>query len=145
MTYLLDINVLIALFDASHLHHEAAHRWFGQVGSRSWATCPITENGFVRIVSNPAYPTVSITPSVAASYLHRAQQEAGHHFWPYDISLVDAPAINLAHLQGHRQVTDSYLLALAANHRGKLATFDTKISSKILLQAKQDAIELLSP
>ncbi len=59
MTYLLDINVLVALFDSAHVHHEAAHRWFASVGNASWATCPITENGFVRVVSNPVYPTVS--------------------------------------------------------------------------------------
>jgi hypothetical protein len=117
--------VLVALFDASHLNHEAAHRWFGDTGRQSWATCPITENGFVRVLSHPSYPSVQATPNEAADRLSAFVGQRGHVFWPDDISLLSGlDAGSRARLAGSQQVTDFYLAALAFHHAGLLATFD---------------------
>ena len=143
MTYLLDINVLVALFDPAHLHHAAAHRWFAAVGQASWATCPITENGFVRVVSNPAYPTVSTTPGEAAERLRIFCRQPGHEFWPDVASLTDATSFDMFQLQGHRQITDLYLAGLAHRYGGKLATFDTSIPFDALVGRPADVVELV--
>jgi toxin-antitoxin system PIN domain toxin len=140
VTHLLDINVLIALFDSAHVHHEAAHRWFASVGSTSWATCPITENGFVRVVSNPAYPTVSARPGEATERLRVLCAQAGHEFWPDVVSLTDATLFDMAHLGGHQQITDLNLVGLALRRAGKLATFDTSIPVAALLGAPSDIV-----
>jgi uncharacterized protein len=125
VTCLLDINVLVALFDASHLNHDAAHRWFGNTGRLSWATCPITENGFVRILSHPSYPSVQATPSEVADRLTSFASQQGHVFWPDDISLLTALDLeSRTRLVGSQQLTDFYLAALAQHHGGSLATFD---------------------
>ncbi len=82
ITHLLDINVLLALADPTHVHHETAHEWFGQTGRKSWATCPITENGFVRIASHPQYPNRPGSPHEVAALLQIIVALPGHHFWP---------------------------------------------------------------
>jgi uncharacterized protein len=117
--------VLIALFDASHLNHDAAHRWFGDAGRQSWATCPITENGFIRVLSHSSYPSVQATPSEVADRLSAFAGQRGHVFWPDDISLLSGLDVgSRARLTGSHQVTDFYLAALAHHHGGFLATFD---------------------
>jgi hypothetical protein len=129
VTYLLDVNLLIALFDSRHVNHEPAHVWFGSTGRASWATCPVTENGFVRVLSNPAYPTVSATPGEALDRLAELCTQPGHVFWNADVSLMsslDRPS--RARFVGHQQVTDFYLTALAAAHQGRLATFDGSLA-----------------
>jgi len=90
VTFLLDVNVLIALVDASHVSHDAAHDWFAREGHVRWATCPITENGLVRIVSNPKYPNNLATPAEAMALLVQLASLPGHVFWPDDISVRDA-------------------------------------------------------
>lgn len=127
MTYLLDINVLVALFDAAHAHHDAAHRWFAAVGATSWATCPITENGLVRVLSNPAYPTVSASPIEVTDRLRTFCSQSGHAFWSDVVSLPDSTLFDVSQLRGHQQITDLYLAGLAARQGGKLATFDEHI------------------
>ena len=79
---LLDVNVLVALFDPKHDHHEDAHRWFGRNRRYGWATCPITINGCVRVLSHAAYPTVKATPAEVTAHLRRICLEPDHHFWP---------------------------------------------------------------
>ncbi|PYQ21007.1 MAG: VapC toxin family PIN domain ribonuclease [Acidobacteria bacterium] len=123
-TALLDVNVLIALLWPAHEHHEAAHRWFAARGRAGWATCPLTEMAFVRIVSNPAFSTDSLAPVEALSLLARNLSHAAHEFWPDDLGLVDALGSSAPRLQGHRQLTDAYLLGLASRRRGALASFD---------------------
>ncbi|MCH8044113.1 MAG: PIN domain-containing protein [Planctomycetes bacterium] len=145
MTYLLDINVLIALFDSAHVHHEAAHRWFAAAGASSWATCPITENGFVRVVCNPAYPTVSASPGEAVQRLQVFCREPGHVFWSDDASLNDKSLFDVGQLSGHQQITDLYLAGLAAHHGGMLATFDTRIPTAALQIARTDVVEIVPP
>ena len=125
--HLLDVNVLIALFDPTHLHHDAAHAWFEVERERGWATCPFTENGFVRVLSNPAYPGRRTTVSDAVDRLARFAASGHHSFWAHDLSLLDRSVISAHLLTGHREITDAYLLALAVRHGGRLATFDGEI------------------
>jgi len=123
-TVLLDVNVLIALLWPAHEHHEAAHRWFAARGTARWATCPLTEMAFVRIVSNPAFSTDALAPVEALSLLARNLTHPAHEFWRDDVGLVEALGPSAPRLQGHRQLTDAYLLGLASRRRGTLASFD---------------------
>ncbi|MEJ2540513.1 MAG: PIN domain-containing protein [Gemmatimonadota bacterium] len=125
--FLLDVNVLIALFDPGHLHHEAAHAWFGSVERRAWATCPLTQNGFVRILSNPAYSGRRTTVVDAADRLRQFTEASNHQFWGDEVSLLDPTRVVVEKLTGHREITDAYLLALAVVRRGVLATFDANV------------------
>lgn len=124
MTALLDVNVLVALFDPVHTQHEAAHEWFGDHRSSGWATCPLTENGIVRVLSNPAYPGRRTTVRDAIRRLAIFRDSEDHSFWPDSASLCDELLIRPAHLLGHKQLTDVYLLALAVTNGGRVATFE---------------------
>ncbi len=126
-TFLLDVNVLIALVDPTHVQHDAAHDWFGLHGQKAWATCPLTENGLMRIVGHVRYPNSPGTPAAVAHHLTTLRALPGHTFWPDDISLLDAKWIDATRLLNAAQVTDSYLLALACAHGGQLATFDRRL------------------
>lgn len=126
-TYLLDVNVLIALVDPAHVQHEAAHGWFAAQGQRAWATCPLTENGLLRIVGHARYPNSPGTPADVAGILAGLRMLPGHVFWNDDISLLDAEHVDPMRLLHSSQVTDSYLLALARAHGGQLATFDGRL------------------
>jgi len=122
--YLLDVNVLIALIDPTHVQHDRAHEWFAAQGHEAWATCPLTENGVLRIVGHPRYPNSPGTPAAAAELMAVLRGLGGHEFWPDDESLLDSQRIDSSRLLNSGQVTDSYLLALACAHDGQLATFD---------------------
>ncbi|HEY1613679.1 MAG TPA: TA system VapC family ribonuclease toxin [Rhizomicrobium sp.] len=126
-TYLLDVNVLIALIDPGHVQHNAAHAWFSKEGRRSWATCPLTENGVLRIVGNPRYPNSPGVPAAVAQIMTEFCGLRGHVFWPDDISLINGDACIASRLLISGQVTDTYLLALAHAHEGRLATFDRRL------------------
>ena len=127
MVALLDVNLLVALFDPAHVHHDPAHTWFGKNRARGWATCALTENAFVRILASPAYPGRRTTVQDATSRLARFCASGGHAFWAEVVSLRDDGRFRLNHVQGHRQLVDVYLLALAVQQRGRLATFDGSI------------------
>lgn len=127
MRFLLDVNVLIALIDDRHIHHELAHRWFGAVGRKEWATCPITENAVLRIVSGPAYANSPGSPAVVAEILAILCELPGHNFWMDDVRLLDSPEVDPSRLLHSAQITDTYLLALAARNRGQLATLDGRL------------------
>ncbi len=129
MTYLLDVNVLIALIDPAHVAHDAAHEWFGSSGHKNWATCPMTENGVLRIVGHPRYPNTPGSPAAVAALVAGLRELPGHHFWTDDISVVASPSVDAARILTAAQVTDTYLLALAKAHGGKLATFDRRVSA----------------
>jgi hypothetical protein len=129
VTFLLDVNVLIALVDASHVSHDVAHDWFAREGHQSWATCPITENGLVRIISNPKYANALGSPAEAIELFARMADLPGHVFWPDDISLRDAERFERAKISTVGQITDSYLLALAVAKGGALATLDRRLSA----------------
>ena len=127
MTYLLDVNVPTALSDPAHVQHEMAYDWFAHHGQSAWATCPLTQNGLLRIVGHVRYPNSPGTPAAVAGTLPSLCALPGHAFWPDDISLMDARYIDASRLLSSAQVTDSYLLALAVVHGGQLATFDRKL------------------
>lgn len=125
--YLLDTNVLIALAWPNHVHHQETVDWFARKGSGGFRTCPITETGFVRISSNPAFTPNAVAPSEALALLARITQLPGWGFWPDDLPLA-ATFSSPVHPATHRQVTDGYLLALAKAHGGVLATMDRGIA-----------------
>ncbi len=127
MAFLLDVNVLVALLDPAHVHHDPAHEWFAIVGTRGFATCPLTENGVLRIVGNPRYPNSPGTPAVVAAMLGELRSLNHHVFWPDDISLLDPSIVDPARILSFAQVTDTYLLALAKANNGQLATFDRRL------------------
>jgi uncharacterized protein len=127
MTFLLDVNVTIALLDRHHVHHVAAQNWFMQKKGHGFATCPIVQNGFLRIVSHKSYSDMQITPAVAAVSLQSLTQDPNHVFWPDMVSLIDSLHVSIAFLGASATLTDTYLLALAAHNQGKLATFDRRL------------------
>jgi toxin-antitoxin system PIN domain toxin len=126
MRTLLDVNVLIALFDPDHVHHARAWQWFAVEGRRGWATCPLTQNGCLRVMTQPGYPNPVAFPMMLER-LRKAVAAPEHAFWPDDTSLLDAKRFVAARIHGPRQITDLYLLGLAMAHGGRLATFDERI------------------
>jgi toxin-antitoxin system PIN domain toxin len=141
-TALLDVNLLIALLWPAHEHHEAAHRWFGARRSKRWATCPLTQLAFVRIVSNPSFSTDAITPEEAVALLEKNLQDQRHELRPDDLGVVEALAGVTARICGHRQVTDAYLLALASTRGDILASFDSGIQAFASAQ-RSSALEIV--
>jgi hypothetical protein len=141
-TFLLDTNVLIALIDPLHVHHEAAHRWFARVGRKHFATCPITENGLLRIVGHPKYPNSPGPPSAVAPALTALRAQPGHEFWPDTVSLADDALVDVGRLSGHAQVTDAYLLALAVARGGRLASLDRRLVADAV-PGGREALELI--
>lgn len=133
---LLDVNVLIALVDPAHIQHDDAHEWFGRTGRKSFATCPITENGLLRIVGHPKYPNSPGPPSAVSSALVALRALPGHAFWPDSISLADISVVDASLLSSHARVTDIYLLALARANHGMLATLDHKLATEGVLDGK---------
>lgn len=126
---LLDTNLLIALLWPAHERHEVTLKWFARHRDQGWATCPMTEAGFVRIVSNPAFSRDAVQPREAAQVLRANTAARDHQFWPDDLPLAEATAFAGARLLGHQQVTDAYLLGLAFRRGGRLATLDRRIGA----------------
>ncbi len=137
MRALRDVNVLLALLDRDHLDHQRARAWLEAEIAHGWASCPITENGFVRVISQPRYPN-PITPAEAVSLLEGATHQPHHSFWACDLSLLDASVVDRSRLHGPRQVTDAYLLALATAHQGRFVTFDRSVSLAVAKGATAD-------
>ncbi len=138
-----DVNVLVALFDPAHVHHDRAHEWFARNQKNGWATCPITINGCIRVLSNPAYPTVEASPAEVISHLETMCAESHHEFWPDGVSLLDGALFRAPFLSGHRAVTDVYLLGLAVHRHGKLVTFDGAIALRAVAGASSRHLELI--
>jgi toxin-antitoxin system PIN domain toxin len=136
VTFLLDVNVVIALIDTTHVGHDAAHRWFEDEGRLAWATCPLTENGVIRIIGHPKYPNSPGSPVVVAGIVSQLRTLPGHVFWPDDISLIGVEHIDPGQILTSGQVTDTYLLALAVAHGGRLATFDQRLSVRAVRGGK---------
>lgn len=124
---LLDVNVLVALLDAGHLHHAAATRWLSLHARSGWASCPLTQNGCLRILALNSYPNAQPTGQVA-DRLGRAMAGGNHAFWPDSIILLEAGVLRGDRVLTSRQTTDTYFLALAAAQGGRLVTFDRGIS-----------------
>jgi toxin-antitoxin system PIN domain toxin len=126
MRALLDVNVLIALLDAAHVHHPVARAWLEAHIDHGWASCPLTQNGCIRILSQPAYPGAE-PPGVVAARLAGAASTSWHEFWPEEFSLLDSGIIDWRQVLGSRQLTDTYLLALAVRRGGCLVTLDRAV------------------
>ncbi len=141
---LLDVNVLIALFDETHVHHETAHDWFTDNRASGWATCAITENGFLRVLTHPRAAVVDDRETVFAS-LRTFCSGRGHAFWADAISLRDEKLFDASVIVSHRQLTDVYLLGLATRRGGRLATFDAGIPVKAVRGAAPDTLAVIAP
>ncbi len=126
MRALLDINILIALHDRDHVHHRRASDWLAANMGQGWASCPMTQNGCLRIMSQPAYPNAQPL-QVLVPMLQSATGHAQHRFWHDDISVLDERCFHHPHIHGARQLTDLYLLALAVRNKGRLVSFDQRI------------------
>lgn len=126
MRALLDVNVLIALLDADHASHAAARGWFEEHAKAGWASCPITQNGCIRIMSHPAYPNCLPVRAVVERLAEAAAHDL-HEPWPDSVSLLDPAVADASRIHGPRQLTDLYLLALAVAHQGRLVTFDKTV------------------
>lgn len=142
MRALLDVNVLIALLDDQHLHHAIAKRWFVEHLELGWATCPLSQNGCARILSQPAYSNAISTVRALEKIAHACKQ-AEHEFWPDSISLVDPKIARVEQIHGPRQLTDIYLLALAVNRRGRLVTLDERIPLSAVQGAKPEHLVVI--
>jgi len=144
MRALLDVNVMIALLDASHVFHERAHDWLAKNGKPGWASCPLTENGVIRIMSNPGYSRQTrFTPGDLIARLVQFAGGSDHEFWPDDISYCDGRSFVAEHLHGSRLLTDIYLLGLATNHGGRLVTFDQGIPLSAVGNARTENLCLV--
>lgn len=142
MRALLDVNVLIALLDPDHSLHARATQWFASHAREGWASCPITQNGCVRIMSHPGYPN-PFPVRVVMERLAEAISGAPHAFWPDDISLLDTRVADASRIHGPRQLTDVYLLALAVRHGGRFVTFDGAVALSAVRGAEHDHLLVL--
>lgn len=144
MRALLDVNVLIALFDPHHIFHERAHRWLEANAAMGIATCPLTENGVVRVISHPKYSSAfSLSPGDVIQRLSGFCETQDHAFWPDDVSLREAGLFQMDRILGTRQVTDVYLLGLAVKNGGRLVTFDQGITITAVSSAKESHLAVI--
>ena len=127
MINLLDVNVLVAMAWPTHEAHRKVIAWLSQNAKEGWATCPVTQTAFVRILSNPQFSPDALTPQEAVALLETNLTHKAHHFWPDDVGFAEALNSFEGMLQGHRQVTDAYLLGMAIHHKGRLVTLDRGI------------------
>jgi uncharacterized protein len=142
MRALLDVNVLLALLDRDHVDHKRARAWITEEIKQGWASCAITQIGFVRIISQPRYPS-PISPRGAVDLLGRATHTPYHEFWPCNVSILDANVIDASRVHNSKQVTDAYLLALAVANGGSFVTFDQSIALAAVRGARQQHLVIL--
>jgi len=131
----------VALAWPNHVHHSRVLRWFAANREEGWATCPVTESGFVRVSSNVRVIPDARTPEQAIHLLRQIRQLPGHTFWGDDVSPVDSDATAFEQVVGYRQVTDAHLLTLAIRRGGSLATFDRGVGE--LAPSMPDAVDLI--
>ncbi len=142
MRALFDISILLALLDQDHIHHERTRAWWATQRHHGWASCPLSQNGFVRIISQKAYQHPK--PIIEAfGMLQHATTRPDHQFWPDDLSLLDTTLINHSRVLSPRHLTDIYLLALAVKHGGRLVTLDTGIALQAARGAKQHQLVIV--
>lgn len=139
MTFLLDVSVLIALHYPDHIAHERVSESFRADWGYDWASCPITENGFFRVISQPGFPA-DVTLEDARAVFAETISQSQHTFWSDDISLRDPALFDWGHIQGHRQITDIYLIGLAARHDGKFVTLDQRLNGNAIRNAQAELI-----
>ncbi len=141
--WLLDANLLIALTHASHVHYTEAHHWFAQRPSRRWATCALTQLAFVRLTSNARVVGAAFSPSQAMQALADMVAQPDHEYWENAPEPLRLAPLNSPALVGHRQITDAYLLGLAAEREQRLATLDRGLVSFALAIGLSDSVELV--
>ena len=144
MTALLDVNVLVALFDEGHVHHQVAHDWYADNQKSGWASCPLTENGLLRILSAPGRVDPYVPLPELVELLERFRRNTRHQFWPDDVSLVDAELFNVTNVRGYKQLTDVYLLGLAVKHGGRLVTFDAAVPLAAVNGAEKGRLDVIA-
>ena len=142
MRALLDVNVLIALFDPDHVSHEPAMAWFARHAKGGWASCPLTQNGCVGIMASPSYPNTRPVQMLVMR-LAEACAEHIHEFWPDEPSLLDSTVFDATRIHGPRQITDVYLLGLAVRHDGRFVTFDGRIPLEAVRRATERNLVVL--
>lgn len=142
MRALLDVNVLVALLDGGHLHHALATDWLEAQQRRGWASCPLTQNGCLRVLSLPSYPNPQ-PPARVAERLAAATADTSHVFWPDELSLLDAGRLQWDRVLSSRHITDVYLLALAVHRRGTLVTLDRSIAIDAVPGARKEHLTVL--
>ena len=139
---LLDVNVLIALLDPMHVHHDPAHHWFAKRGDLAWATCALTQNAVLRILGHPRYPNSPGAPAVVANLLKQLIRHPRHQFWADSLSLLMAPEVQVSALIDSSQIADTYLLALAVRQEARLASFDRRLVTSAVAGGPE-ALELI--
>jgi uncharacterized protein len=141
--FLLDVNVLVAMAWPTHSAHEKVKQWLWRNANEAWATCPLTQTAFVRVLSNPSFSPHALAPSDAVTLLRVYLGHPMHKFWADDLSFVQALEPLTSRLSCHQQVTDAYLLGLAFHKKGKFATMDRAILSLLPEKSRErDFIEL---
>jgi toxin-antitoxin system PIN domain toxin len=143
MRALLDVNILIALLDANHIHHQLVSGWLEKHVSTGWASCPITQNGCIRIMSQPGYPN-PVPASQVAARLAEATQHSSHQFWPDAISLLQPGCLKWDEVLSSRHVTDAYLLALTVQRKGRFVTLDRGVPLASVIGASATNLVVLS-
>jgi toxin-antitoxin system PIN domain toxin len=144
LIWLFDVNVLIAIADPSHVFHEAVHAWLADATDQTWASCPITENGMIRVLSQPAYRGGTRTPAEAIATLRRMKEARPwrHVFWSEDFSITDKRVVHSERIAGPKQVTDVYLAAMALRRGGRLVTFDSGVAWQTIKGGSKELIEV---
>ena len=142
MISLLDVNVLISLLDSNHEHHSIVLDWWNG-NEDGWASCPITQNRYLRIVTQEKYKNrISIETTIQK--LERATSTSKHKFLPDDISLLQTELFEYQHIQGHKQMADIYLLALSIQHGAQFVTLDTSIATNPVKKAAEDSLYVIT-
>ena len=142
MRVLFDVNMLVALSDPEHIHHSRAFAWWNDHQDEGWASCPLTQNGFVRVISGSRYGRPRSFADAMAQLCGQIALPS-HAFWPDDVSLADAAVFDHGRLLGPNQITDVYLLALAVKNGGRLATLDHGIALRAVHRAEPRHLVML--
>ena len=142
---LLDVNVLVALFFPDHVHHGLAHDWFADYRHNGWATCPITENGLIRVACRQPADEEPIRPATVLDYLRRFCADKHHRTWADSVCLTDTSLFAPQFIRGPGQLTDVYLLGLAAKMGGRLASFDRTIPLAAVRGASAEILQVIAP
>jgi hypothetical protein len=141
---LLDVNVLVALFSARHIHHDIAHDWFTDNAGAGWASCPISEGGLLRILGNPARVGEHLPLPKLLELLNTFCENSRHEFWPDALSLRDERVFNVEAVRGHQQLTDVYLLGLAVKRRARFVTLDQRVPLAAVKGATRASLEVIA-
>lgn len=145
MVALLDVNFMVALFVRHNLFHEIAHDWFADNFDKGWATCPLTENGLLRVLAHPRNNLLRESMPKLIERLGQFRASTHHHFWTDEVSLADSSLFHRNSIRGRKQLTDIYLLGLAKKRGGQLVTFDRRIPLSAVVGARLANLQVLAP